>query len=109
MKPNGRQNSLVPVIVIDKAIEGYDYSLFIGVDNFLVGKQAGRFIKRHAGSDEIKVIEITGSADSLPVAERMHGFREELVESENIHLIESYSADWLPYCTQSIQNNTQVI
>ena len=98
----GRAHSLMPVIVIDKAIEGYDYSLFIGVDNFLVGKQAGRFIKRQAGSDEIKVIEITGSADSLPVAERMHGFREELVELENIHLIESYSADWLRDKAQDI-------
>ena len=91
----GAAYSLVPVIVIDKAIEGYDYSLFVGVDNFLVGKQAARFIRRHAGGDDINVIEITGSADSLPVVERMHGFREELSESENIHLVGSYSADWL--------------
>ena len=30
----------IPVIVIDRAVEGYDYSLFIGPDNRLIGSQA---------------------------------------------------------------------
>jgi ABC-type sugar transport system substrate-binding protein len=84
-----------PVIVLDKAIEGYDYSLFIGVDNHLVGKQAARFIGRNAADKETKVIEITGSRDSLPVIERIQGFREEIAKSENVRLIGSFSADWL--------------
>jgi len=28
--------AVIPVIVLDKAVEGYDYSLFVGVDNHLV-------------------------------------------------------------------------
>lgn len=31
----------IPVIVLDRVVEGYDYSLFIGPDNDLIGKQAG--------------------------------------------------------------------
>ena len=56
-------HSRMPVVVLDKAIEGYDYSLFIGADNHLVGKQAARFVKQYIGAGAGKVIEITGSAE----------------------------------------------
>ncbi len=85
----------IPVVVLDKAVEGYDYSLFIGVDNGLVGKQAARFVKDHLADEPGGVIEITGNAKSLPVIERMRGFREELEVAPNIDVLASYSADWL--------------
>lgn len=31
----------IPVIVLDRVVEGYNYSLFIGPDNRLIGRQAG--------------------------------------------------------------------
>lgn len=34
----------IPVIVLDRAVEGYDYSLFIGPDNNLIGRQAGETV-----------------------------------------------------------------
>lgn len=34
----------IPVIVLDRAVEGYDYSLFIGPDNDLIGRQAGETV-----------------------------------------------------------------
>lgn len=34
----------IPVIVLDRVVEGYDYSLFIGPDNGLIGRQAGETI-----------------------------------------------------------------
>lgn len=34
----------VPVIVMDRAVEGYDYSLFIGPDNRLIGRQAANSV-----------------------------------------------------------------
>lgn len=34
----------IPVIVLDRAVEGYDYSLFIGPDNDLIGRQAGKTV-----------------------------------------------------------------
>ena len=34
----------VPVIVLDRAVEGYDYTLFIGPDNQSIGIQAGSLI-----------------------------------------------------------------
>jgi galactofuranose transport system substrate-binding protein len=91
-----------PVIILDKAIEGYDYTLYVGADNYLVGKQAARFVKQYFEGGEGSVIEITGSADSLPVTERMRGFREELEGSGNIKLAASFSADWLRDRAQDI-------
>lgn len=34
----------IPVIVLDRAVEGYDYSLFIGPDNDFIGRQAGNTV-----------------------------------------------------------------
>ena len=85
----------MPVIVLDKGVEGYDYTLFIGSDNRLVGKQAGRFVKKRLAGAGGRVVEITGRSGSLPVEERTLGFREELKDAENIEISDSFSADWL--------------
>lgn len=34
----------IPVIVLDRVVEGFDYSLFIGPDNRLIGRQAGEVV-----------------------------------------------------------------
>ena len=34
----------MPVIVLDRAVEGYDYSLYIGPDNEKIGIQAGNLV-----------------------------------------------------------------
>lgn len=34
----------IPVIVLDRVAEGFDYSLFIGPDNSLIGRQAGEVV-----------------------------------------------------------------
>ena len=84
----------MPVIVLDKAVEGYDYSLFIGVDNRLVGRQAARFVKEHMGNEPGTVIEVTGPTDSLPVVERARGFRGALADTPSIQLVERFNAGW---------------
>ncbi len=43
----------IPVIVLDRAVEGYDYSLFIGPDNDLIGRQAGKTVLELLGEDGI--------------------------------------------------------
>ena len=37
----------IPVIVLDRVVEGYDYSLFIGPDNDLIGKQKREIGRAH--------------------------------------------------------------
>lgn len=40
----GEIYSQIPVIVLDRAVEGYDYTLFIGPDNQCIGRQAGEAV-----------------------------------------------------------------
>ena len=37
----GQVYQKIPVIVMDRGVEGFDYTLFIGPDNELIGRQAG--------------------------------------------------------------------
>lgn len=49
----------LPVIVLDRAVEGYDYSLFIGPDNQLIGQQAGQTVlSLLEGEESPRVLEL---------------------------------------------------
>lgn len=90
-----RAYEIMPVVVLDKAVEGYDYSLFIGVDNQLVGRQAARFVESYVDGGTGTVVEVTGGAGSLPVLERSRGFHDELRGTESVEFVGGFSADWL--------------
>ena len=85
----------IPVIVLDRAVEGYDYTLFIGPDNKLIGKQAGEFVGDLLGKDGGNVIEVQGLRGSPPVGDRSEGFREVIDRYENIKIVDTIVADWL--------------
>ena len=70
----------IPVIVMDRVVEGYDYSLFIGPDNQSIGKQAGDSVARMLGNTPADVLEISGSENSQMSAERSEGFQSVLKE-----------------------------
>ncbi|WP_312694804.1 substrate-binding domain-containing protein [Caproiciproducens sp.] len=87
----------IPVIVMDRVVEGYDYSLFIGPDNRSIGKQAGKSVLSMLDGKPGGVLEICGSASSQMSAERSEGFQTFLSQSENISIrkisIENESRD----------------
>ena len=67
--------SQIPVIVLDRAVEGYDYSLFIGPDNKLIGRQAGAAvldILAENGIEKGSVLELKN--DSFTSADRSGEF-----------------------------------
>lgn len=70
----------VPVIVMDRAVEGYDYSLFIGPDNQLIGRQAAQsvisLLEKNSASDGT-VLELTVEGSSSE--SRSTEFTKELV------------------------------
>ena len=39
----------IPVILLDRSVIGFDYTLFIGPDNRLIGKQAGQYVTELLG------------------------------------------------------------
>ncbi|MGH0053211.1 MAG: substrate-binding domain-containing protein [Sphaerochaetaceae bacterium] len=76
----------VPTIVLDRVVDGYDYSLFIGPDNHLIGRQAGKAVLDLAKSGDITVLEISGSSSSLASQDRHEGFLLEIDQKPHVQL-----------------------
>jgi simple sugar transport system substrate-binding protein len=88
-------NTKIPVILLDRSVEGYNYSLFIGPDNRLIGKQAGQYIEELLGANGGRVLEILGRSGSPPVLDRSIGFKEAISHSPHITIAGTIIADWL--------------
>ena len=84
----------IPVIVLDRKVEGDAYTTFIGGDNVAIGKAAGEHV---AGllPDGGNVAEIRGLAGATPAAERAKGFREGIASVPGIKITAQASGDWL--------------
>ena len=78
----------IPVIVMDRAVEGFDYTLFIGPDNELIGKQAGEDIVNLIGNKRGSVLEIRGNKSSQAGKEKSAGFESILSQYSNIHTMQ---------------------
>lgn len=87
--------SKIPVIVLDRAVEGYDYSLFIGPDNERLGREAGGVISEMLGARPGSVLEIQGRSGSPPALSRSTGLREVLAKHRKIRIVDAIVADWL--------------
>ena len=61
----------IPVVVLDRKIDGDSYTTFIGADNKDIGRQAGRFIADKLLPNGGKVIEMKGLPGSTPAIPRM--------------------------------------
>jgi galactofuranose transport system substrate-binding protein len=85
----------VPVIVLDRAVEGYDYTLFIGPDNERLGREAGELASDLLGLDGGTSLEIQGRLGSPPSMERSQGFNGVLAKKKGARLAEPIVADWL--------------
>ena len=74
----------IPVIVMDRAIEGFDYSLFIGPDNALIGRQAAKSIVELLKGEKGEVLELYGDKMSRQSQERSKGFETIMVDYPEI-------------------------
>jgi len=67
----------IPVIVLDRAILGDDYTTFIGADNVQIGRAAGQWIAGQIKDGE-SIVELKGLMTSVPAQDRHTGFVEGL-------------------------------
>src|SRR5690606_23836802 len=58
----------ISVLVVDRKIEGENYTAYLGADNIEIGRIAGRYVLSHSKGTG-KTIEITGAAGSSPAYE----------------------------------------
>jgi ribose transport system substrate-binding protein len=86
----------IAVIVLDRAVEGEEYTSFIGADNKKIGREAGRWAARALGGKG-NIVELKGLMTSTPGQDRNSGFREGLELGKNPDLKIVFEADmqWL--------------
>jgi ribose transport system substrate-binding protein len=86
--------SRIPVIVIDRAVEGDTYTVFIGADNRLIGREAGKLIGDILGGKG-DIVEIKGLPGSPPARDRSEGMREAIAAFPGIRIVHDPVANWL--------------
>lgn len=86
----------IPVIVLDRAVQGDEYTCFIGADNKKIGREAGKWIAATLGNKG-KIVELKGLMTSTPGQDRHAGFLEGLELGKNPELKVVFEADmqWL--------------
>ena len=83
----------IHVIVLDRRVLGDKYTCFIGADNKIIGKAAGKWIVEKLGGKG-NVVELKGLMTSTPGQDRHTGFREG-IEGSEIDVIFEADMKWL--------------
>ena len=87
----------IPVILMDRAIEISDESLYaslVGSDFVEEGRRAGRWLLEHTRDmpGDIEIVELQGSVGSAPANDRKQGFAEAIGTDLRYRIIRSQSA-----------------
>lgn len=86
----------IPVIVLDRAVEGYDYSLFIGPDNDLIGRQAGEAV--------LAILNENGIADGSVLELKNDSFAS---ESRSLEFVETVSTAGVNTLSLNLEDATR--
>ncbi|HLK58838.1 MAG TPA: substrate-binding domain-containing protein [Chthonomonadaceae bacterium] len=93
----------IPVIVLDRAIEGDKYTCFIGGDNKKIGMEAGKYMAKILNGKG-DIIELQGLGTSTPAKDRHDGFMEG-IKGTDIKIIFAADCKWLEPDAQKEMNS----
>ena len=85
----------IPVILLDRKIDGDKYTQFIGADNVDMGRIAGEYVADTLLPDGGIVCEIKGLEGTSGGIDRDNGFREGIKKNDKIEIVAVNNADWL--------------
>ena len=83
----------IPVLVVDRKIDGENYTAYLGADNIEIGRIAARYIISHSKGSG-KIIEITGANGSSPAYERSLGFEQIMNENKHFKVTNTIGGNW---------------
>ncbi|MFN7937957.1 MAG: substrate-binding domain-containing protein [Bryobacteraceae bacterium] len=83
----------IPVIVLDRAVQGDQFTCFIGADNRKIGKAAGEWLRKKLGP-KATVVELKGLMTSIPGQDRNQGFRAG-IEGSGLNVAFEADMKWL--------------
>lgn len=86
----------IPVIVLDRAVDGDEFTAFIGADNQRIGREAGKLVQKLAG-EKANIVELEGLMTSTPGRDRHQGFRDglELASHPGLEVVFEADMAWL--------------
>lgn len=86
----------IPVILIDRRVDGDAFTAFVGADNRRIGRAAGAWAAQVLGGKG-KIVELEGLMTSSPARERHQGFWEGLDREKHPGIEPIFEADtaWL--------------
>jgi ribose transport system substrate-binding protein len=84
----------IPVIILDRTVNTPCFSSFIGGDNVLIGREAGKAAAKLL-PDGGNVVELRGILSNQPQIDRDKGFREGISSNPKIKIIADREAKWL--------------
>lgn len=83
----------IPVIVLDRKVDGDSYTTWIGADNVEIGRKAGEFISQKLLPQGGPIVEIRGLSGSTPAKERHDGFMQG-IQGKNINIVAEGDGGW---------------
>lgn len=83
----------IPVVVIDRKIEGSAYHAFVGADNVQIGHAMGHYV-RSLKQRPLRIFEIGGLAGSTPAMERTEGLHHVIDSLKGVTLVGRIDASW---------------
>ncbi|WP_435181414.1 substrate-binding domain-containing protein [Cellulophaga omnivescoria] len=84
----------IPVLIVDRKIDGPNYTSYIGGDNYQVGVNAANYIASLSSNEDKKILEIKGLEGSSPAAERHLGFISTLKTIPNLQITHTIQGNW---------------
>jgi ribose transport system substrate-binding protein len=88
----------IPVFVLDRNVDTDRYTQFVGGDNKLIGRAAGKYVVELLGGPgkaQGNVVEIWGGMGTQPAHDRHDGFHEVTDKEPGIkYLLDQQSGDW---------------
>lgn len=97
-------DSGIPVVVVDRAILNDKYTVFVGGDNYEIGKMAGEFIaKRLNGKGN--VVEIEGQLGAPPTKLRSQGMHDVIKDYPDIKVVYKQTGEYLRMQGKEVMKN----
>lgn len=84
----------IPVLLLDRKVDGDAYTSFIGADNVDIGRRAGRYFATTLLPGGGKIGVLKGLAGSTPAKERSDGF-DAGIQGSGVQIVASADGDWL--------------
>jgi ribose transport system substrate-binding protein len=88
----------IPVIVLDRAVLGEAFTMFIGADNRMIGVKAGAYVAGWCAAWDRRpcnVLEVTGLSGSPPAQDRHSGFLEGIRVNPDVRIVASPTSEWM--------------